>query len=177
VTAASSPPPAATAGCACSTGAGSNPRNTLRTGQNEVDYVAFAGDSRHLATTGSDGTVHVFDLRRPTAPATILRAGRTRFGEVAFAGDGRHLAGAGDDDGTIYIFDWRTPATPPTILQTGLAGVGHVAFSADSRHVAGAGDEEVRVLACLRCGPLQDVIALARNRLPDEVAGTAPRAP
>src|SRR4051812_34144841 len=51
------------------------PQTILRTGQGFVAGAAFAGDQRHVASAGADGTVRVFDWRAPRTAPTILRTG------------------------------------------------------------------------------------------------------
>ncbi|MDX6704792.1 MAG: hypothetical protein QOI48_638 [Solirubrobacteraceae bacterium] len=116
----------------------------LRSGQ-EFDYSSgFASDGRHLASSGDDGTVRVWDSRGPRIPPTVLGGLEPFDSGVAFAGDGRHVAIASASE--VQVRDWRTPRISPIVLRGGREPVHGVAFAHDGRHVASAGqDGMVRV--------------------------------
>ncbi len=115
-----------------------------------VSSVAFHPDGRHLASSGTDRQLKVWDLKRPgtpvfTGPCDAIR----RFGSaytVAFRpADGRQLAAG--SDGVVRVWDWTNPQLPalhtfPGHEQDSIP----VAFSRDGRHLAtGDGREGQRL--------------------------------
>ncbi len=148
----------------------SSPRTVLR-GVEDGASVTFAADGHHVATAGAAGIVRVWDWRTPRVAPTLLHGGGGAIGAVAFAGDGRHLASAGAD-GIVRIWDWRAPRFPPTLLSGHGEEVAAVAFAPDGRHLASASFEAGgRIWECQRCGDIDDVLALARKRVPREIGG------
>jgi WD40 repeat protein len=141
-------------------------KTLIATQQGDLNALAFSRDARRLATGGDDGTVQVLNRRAPERPSIVLSAGRQAIDGVAFAPDGYHLASAGED-GSVKVFDWRTPNTPPLVLRSGGKPVDVVQFARDGHHVVSVSrDGVVQVADCQACGPLGDVMALARERLP-----------
>lgn len=141
----------------------------LPTGQVAVKGVALSRDGRYLASAGADGTVRIWDWQASPARPVILRGHDDTVKAVTFADDDRHLASA-SDDGTVRIWDWRALRTTPTVLRGHRRTVSSVAFTGDGRHLVSAGnDQTVRVWDCDRCGPIKDVLRLARARLPRDI--------
>src|SRR5262249_27793523 len=108
-----------------------------------VHDVAYTADGRHLATTGFDGTVRVWDIATGD-PVRILRPGPPSLTSVAFSPDGTYLAAsqgvghfAAMDSGVVIVWDWRAGREVRRL--EGQAGGGHsIAFSHDGRRLAAA---------------------------------------
>jgi WD40 repeat protein len=112
--------------------------------------TAMALDAENLATADVDGTVRVWDWRRPTArPAVLHRPTEAPnlFGAevdlLAFSPDGHLLAFTSEVDPTVGIWDWRRKGSALTIVR-GLSDTARfVSLSADGQHVATVDDRGV----------------------------------
>lgn len=147
-----------------------SPPAVLRGNRAVGTALAFSGDGRYLAG-GSDGPepsgpVRVVEWRAEGSEVVELRGHEGGIRGVTFAPDGRHLASAGSD-GTVRIWDLRALRTAPTVLRGHQEGVFDVAFAADGHHLISGGDDgTVRVWDCQRCGPMDGILKLARERTP-----------
>jgi WD40 repeat protein len=107
--------------------------------------AAFSIDGRYVASMSLvDGTVHVWELRRPRLAPVALR-GHEGYGAAAAFADNGHVVSAGGD-GTVRVWDWRAQRTRVTELRGHQGFVTGVVFSADGRRLA-SGDlrGEIRV--------------------------------
>jgi hypothetical protein len=106
--------------------------------------VAFGPGGRRLATSGSHGTIRLWDITDPAHPRPLGQSpaeGNAMVTRVAFSPDRRTLA-SGSRDGTIRLWDVADPAHPRLLGQplTGSsAAVGSAAFSPDGRTLASDG--------------------------------------
>jgi WD40 repeat protein len=119
-------------------------QRVLKGHEGAVHDLAYTPDGRHLATTGFDGTVRVWDVATG-APVRILRPGPSSFTSVAFSPDGTCLAavqGSGQyvpkDSGVVILWDWKADREVRRLEgQTG--GAHSIAFSHDGHRLAAAG--------------------------------------
>ena len=101
-------------------------------------------DGRTVATAGTDGDVHLWDVESHTRLASPVTNGAAMTA-VAFSPDGRTLAFAGEDR-LIRLWDVRAQRLRGPPLQGHTDRVIAVAFSADGTKLASAGDDRtVRV--------------------------------
>ncbi|MFC4066747.1 nSTAND1 domain-containing NTPase, partial [Actinoplanes subglobosus] len=116
-----------------------------------VSAVAYSPDGTHLASTGNEETVRVWDLT--TGTFRTLTGHTSGVSAVAYSPDGRQLA-TGSGDSTVLVWDLATGTsrtlTGDTDIMSALAGdtgiTSAVAFSPDGRQLATANSgETVRV--------------------------------
>jgi WD40 repeat protein/transcriptional regulator with XRE-family HTH domain len=104
----------------------------------EVSDVAFSPNGKLLATTGSDGTVRLWNPVTDQAVGAPLQAGRAQGGAsvVAFSPDGKLLATASGNSGTVRVWNSVTRRPVGTPLHSDGSGVYGLAFSPDSKLLA-----------------------------------------
>jgi WD40 repeat protein/transcriptional regulator with XRE-family HTH domain len=104
----------------------------------EVSDVAFSPNGKLLATTGSDGTVRLWNPVTDQAVGAPLQAGSAQGGAsvVAFSPDGKLLASASGNSGTVRVWNPVTRRPVGTPLHNDGWGVYGLAFSPDSKLLA-----------------------------------------
>jgi eukaryotic-like serine/threonine-protein kinase len=118
-------------------------RRTLRGHRAEVAAVAFAPDSRLLASAGHDGEIRLWETATGREVRTIA-TGAERVDGVVFSPDGRLIASAGSD---WKVMIWETATGRQVRSLAGHNGpVLCVAFSPDGRRLAsGSADYNIRI--------------------------------
>ena len=129
----------------------------------ELNSVAYSPDHALLATGSANGTVQLWDARKPGppvalgAPLAVPSPGSVTC--IAFSGDGRTLA-AGSTGATVTGWDITDPARPARLAVlhvTPAATVKSVAFSPDGKMLAAASGNQVDVWNMT--GPLRNLVA------------------
>ncbi|HET9143792.1 hypothetical protein [Actinophytocola sp.] len=140
---------------------GTGPPMVLRGHQGPVFSVAFAPDGR-IVSGGHDGTVRIWPAG---GGEPVVRHGHQGLvWGMAFSPDGRYLATSGND-GAMRV--WRSSGDgEPVVFQGFLSTVESVAFAPDSRTLLTTHEDgTVRVQRCEVCGSLDEVRALAEDRI------------
>ncbi len=135
--------------------------------------MVFSADAQILASSGSDKTVQLWDLKRHRRIGEPLRGHRERVTQIALSPDDRVLAssssGKTSDENTIIFWDVETRQRMGTPL-AGQRAVGALAFDADGQVLAAAHDDGTIALidvatrqpiGRLSAGPTSRVNALA----------------
>jgi WD40 repeat protein/DNA-binding SARP family transcriptional activator len=134
---------------------------TLRGHGESVTSVAYSANGRRLVSAGADGTVRIWAVGGDRS--VILRGHRGPVSSAEFDPSGDRVVSAGQD-GTVRVWSAAGGETP-LMLYTHQGPAYAAQFSGDGRRVVSAGDPGVvRVSACDVCGPLSDVLRLARTR-------------
>src|SRR5262249_12908716 len=99
----------------------------------------WSGDSKRIATVGSDHTVNIWESTNGTKVAT-LKGHKDWILDVAFSLDGKLLATASDDE-TGRVWESATGKLLHT-LEGHTAGLNQVVFDATGEHILTAGEDE-----------------------------------
>jgi WD40 repeat protein len=125
------------------------PRATLHGHEGAVLDVAVGPSGGRMATTASDGTVRLWDVRTGASLGPALRSGELVW-RVGFSADGNRLVTASSDGTRLWEVPWRLPASRR--VPEGVGGV--IGLSPNGRQmVTSAHDESGRLWLLDGSGP------------------------
>lgn len=127
-----------------------------------IASVAFDASGGRIVTAGQDLTARVWDVRDLGAPAAVLRGHGGQLQSAEFSPDGRFVLTA-SRDGSARLWD---PVLETTIATYPKSPRGGARFSPDGALVAVGGRTTVEVRRCELCGSFDELVRIARARLP-----------
>ncbi len=128
-----------------------------------VNDANFSEDGRLIVSAGQDRTVRVWDVTKQYRQAARLEGHEDRVEHASFGSDATRVISS-SLDGTYRLWEWARPRVVVS-MRIHSGGVIDASSSPDGGHLASGGEDGVvRVSACEACGPLADVVALARRR-------------
>ncbi|MFC6021488.1 helix-turn-helix domain-containing protein [Plantactinospora solaniradicis] len=134
-----------------------------------VSALTISPDGRLVASASENGSLHIWPIdgsggRIPTRP--LEQPGAVRH--LAFSPDGNWLASAADD-GVIRLWSVADPSEP-LVFDTATPPANSLHFSPDGRRlITTHEDGTVRIVECRVCGPIDDVLATAKERVAREL--------
>jgi WD40 repeat protein len=134
----------------------------LRGHDGSIGGVAFHPSGELVATASEDRSVRIWRARDGRQVRELGGLGGP-LRAVSFSRDGRLLA-AGGSAGQTFVWEWPS-GRPVGTFRMHADLINSVAFAADGRILTTSDDHTARLYRCTTCGPLEEVIALARRRL------------
>ncbi len=125
-------------------------RRAIRSGQGEVNGLAFSPDGRMLASTGDDGSFRLWRVADGKPLNRLSAHDGLAFG-VAFTRDAERLVTCGSD-GLVHV--WKDGQKQAT-YRDHRARVEAIAVSADGRWFASVGKDRALVVRAIETGQLQ----------------------
>jgi WD40 repeat protein len=136
----------------------------LRGHEDDVTSVRLSPDGATLLTASADHDVRLWRAA-DGAPVRLLKAHGGRVADARFSPDGRWIVTAGPG---VAVWSARTGSRPLFYLRGHDGPLTAAAFAPDSRTIVTSGEDgTVRTYLCQVCGPLDELVALAKRRLGD----------
>jgi WD40 repeat protein len=128
---------------------------------NMVIYATYSWDNDRVATADADGTIRIWPAA--TGQPVALYGHEGQVNAVEFDRSGKRLVSAGEDKTTRI---WNTAGGEALlVLHTNQESTIAATFRPDGKRVLSAtADGLLRISPCEVCGPLPNVLALARSR-------------
>lgn len=124
----------------------------------------FSPDGKSIVTTVGQNTAVVWETGTGHRLA-VLQGHTARVTSAAFSPDGEVVVTA-SDDGTARVWDAGT-GTSLAVFEGHEGDLNSASFSPDGRLVVTAGlDATAKIYACDSCGPITDLLTLAKFRVP-----------
>lgn len=108
-----------------------------------VSQVSFTSDSDHLAGSGSDGNIWIWDLGHEKPLAQAL-TGYLNMYPIAYSAK-MHLLAAGSSDHSIRIWDLHRLNVPALVLPGHQNILSSLAFSKDQKRLVSSSRDSIRV--------------------------------
>ena len=137
----------------------------------QLNGARFSPDGKLALTYSDDGTARLWDAKSG-APQGVLSGHELPVKAAVFSRDGKTVLTAGNDN-TARLWDVAS-ARQLRVLQGHTDSVTVVRFSLDgAKLLTGSNDGTARLWSCRECGPIDDLVKAARERVgrplsPDE---------
>ncbi len=126
-----------------------------------VYSVAISHDGRLVASSSDDSTVRIWDVDRLLEPQ-ILRGHQGAVWDVAFGNGDRYVVTGGNDE-TVRV--WNVAEPRDVLVFASHGAVRDVAVGYDGHRFASGGHDQTAFWSCDTCGPVDEVLQLARARV------------
>ncbi|MEU4424376.1 hypothetical protein AB0F81_27470 [Actinoplanes sp. NPDC024001] len=124
-------------------------------------HIRFSPDGQLLAVAGDDETIRVWAVAGDDDPA-VLTGTVGDIAAISFRPDRRLIAAVGTDD---VVRLWNTDGTGEPLTFDHPSTARQLAFSADGRQLITVYGATIRFTPCEVCGPVDEVLALAQQRM------------
>jgi WD40 repeat protein/energy-coupling factor transporter ATP-binding protein EcfA2 len=105
------------------------------TGHNGIiTSLSFSQDNQELASTGTDKTLRIWNLKNPQNSKIIERS-NSKLTDVVYSPDGVYLARA-SEDGSIYFYFAKDLSKKPIIMESSGKSITSIAFNSSSKFFA-----------------------------------------
>ncbi|SMC53515.1 nSTAND1 domain-containing NTPase [Kibdelosporangium aridum] len=132
-------------------------------GPDGMESLAFSPDSQFVAGVGNDGAIRVWRTSGDGDPV-LLNGHYGRVNGVSFSADGQYIVTAGNDQ-KVRVWKWAVRTDPIVFERHVPATTTSVDFGRGNRLAVGRGDGAVDVWTCEVCVPVEQLLAMAGQRL------------